>query len=157
MTEGTIRTPRRLASAAAAAVAVAVTIAMLGAATSSAHWSQKVQGCTGVSGDGVTCFMILGIPGTTHVAQFIQSRTKAGGLPQICNYQARFTVRFRRNNNAYWARNSSYHQGCFYSYRATRTVNVERNFLSPSKACGSWYEDGTRLGTACNSLTARRR
>jgi hypothetical protein len=103
------------------------------------------SGCTGVS-DGYTCFYING--GGLYVSSFAQSRGKAGGWPAICNYYGHFTTSWY--GVQYWSGNSSYHSGCFYTYRATRTLYVNRNFANPSYACGSWYENGSRLGTACN-------
>ncbi len=97
----------------------------------------------------MTCFYVYGNRGSTHVDSFVQARDVVG-KPQICNYQARFHV--ERNGSTYWSGWSSYHQGCFYSWRATRTLRVERNFINPSKACGSWYQDGSKMGTACLGL-----
>lgn len=144
MSARTIRRSCHLAVALAAAVA----LSGLGAAPSVAHNNGQSSGCTGVTG-GWTCFYIWGIGGTTHVERFQQSRGVTS-YPQICNYQARFTV--SQNGRVYWSRWSAYHQGCFYSWRATRTVWVEGNFRNPSKACGSWYENGSRLGTACKFI-----
>ncbi len=134
---------RRLTQA-AAGLAVAAAVALSGASPASA----SSQGCTGVS-DGMTCFNINGT--STHVDSFVQVRDKAGGTPTICNYQANFTV--EQNGAVYWSTWSTFHAGCMYFWRATRTVTVNADFRDPSRACGSWYENGSRLGTACNLIS----
>jgi hypothetical protein len=133
---------RRL-TLAAAGFAVAAAMALSGASPVSA----SSQGCTGVS-DGFTCFNINGTG--THVDSFVQIRDKVGGTPTICNYQANFTV--EQNGAVYWSAWSATNAGCMYFWRATRTVTVNGDFRNPSKACGSWYENGSRLGTACNLI-----
>lgn len=134
------RTIRRITGLLMATVAV---LALSGSPVS-AHSNATSDGCTGID-SGYTCFGVNYLKGTTHVASFYQSRGK--DQPQICNYQARFTV--SRNNSTYWAASTSFHQGCFYFFRATRSLRVEKTFRNPSKACGSWYESRSRLGTAC--------
>ena len=126
----------------AAALAAAAIMTLSTAAPASAL---ATDGCTGVSGGGYTCFGIYSTG--SRVDSFYQSR---GGVYPICNYQARFTV--SQNNSTYWSRWSSYHSGCMYFPRATRSVSVNAYFRKPSKACGSWYENGSRLGTACNYI-----
>jgi hypothetical protein len=104
------------------------------------------SGCTGVS-DGYTCFYING--GGTYVDNFVQSRTKVSWPPgPICNYKAHFTASWY--GTQYWDGWSSYHSGCFYTVRATRTLYVRAYYANNTYACGSWYENGSRLGTACN-------
>jgi hypothetical protein len=108
------------------------------------------SGCTGVNG-GYTCFYIHGPNGSTLVESFAQARGVAGGTPTICNYKAHFTAEYY--GEEYWAGDSDYHQGCFYSFRATRTLDIaDAYFMDPTYACGEWWEDGTKLGTACNEI-----
>jgi hypothetical protein len=105
------------------------------------------SGCTGVSG-GYTCFYIHGPSGSTLVTSFAQSRGVVG-YPEICNYEAHFSADYK--GKQYWWGRSAYHQGCFYSSRATRTDNIaDAYFMNPTYACGAWYENGSKLGTACN-------
>lgn len=118
----------------------------VGTDVASAHYIGSSSGCTGVSG-GITCFYVYGLPGTTHVDHFLQSRDLFS-LPTICNYRARFTV--AQGGSVYYTKWSNYHSGCFYSFRATRSSGtVERNFRDNSTGCGTWYENGSAMGTAC--------
>lgn len=138
------RTLRR----AVAALAVGIGVAAFVPSGATAHWNRLVDGCTGVNGQAFTCFQIYGNSGTTHVDKFVQVYDTAAGY--ACNYHARFTVSL--NGSTYWSATTSKHSGCYYSPRVTRTYGVERNFYNNSKACGSWYMDGSRVGTACNYL-----
>jgi hypothetical protein len=106
------------------------------------------EGCTGVS-DGYTCFQIHGH--RTHVEEFVQSRGKVSTqTPVNCNYYAVFTV--EKDGQIIWQDRSEAHDGCFYSPRVSRTLAVNLDFPRGSKACGSWYSDGSRIGTACNRI-----
>jgi hypothetical protein len=138
--------PRRLLLLVAALGATVA--ALVGPGVAQAHWDHYSSGCTGASG-GATCYYVYGNAGTTHVDHFLQSRDVV--FPQICNYQAKFTV--AQNNSVYWTKWSDFHNGCFYSIRATRSSGtVEKNFRNPSIGCGSWYENGSRMGTACLAI-----
>jgi hypothetical protein len=133
------------ALAALAGLLLAAIVLLLSTAPSNAR--AESSGCTGVNG-GYTCFYIHGPNGSTLVTSFAQSRGVVG-TPTICNYKAHFTAEY--NGDEYWAGDSAYHQGCFYSYRATRTDNIaDAYFMDPTYACGEWWEDGSKLGTACN-------
>jgi hypothetical protein len=108
------------------------------------------EGCTGIS-DGYTCFQIHGE--RLHVDKFVQTRGKKfipPDYPAICNYYALFAV--EKDGKIYWSEKTEVHKGCMYSPRATRTLHVNRDFLRNSKACGSWVEDDSKLGTACNRI-----
>lgn len=122
-------------------------VLMLGAKAPKAQ--AESSGCTGVNG-GYTCFYIHGPNGSTLVTSFAQARGVVG-TPTICNYKAHFTAEYY--GDEYWAGDSAYHQGCFYSYRATRTLDIaDAYFMDPTYACGEWWEDGAKLGTACNEI-----
>lgn len=143
VTSSVPRMPRHAKAMVACLGVLAAMVLSMGLATNSARASSS--GCTGVS-DGYTCFYIYG--SGTYVDKFVQARGKAGGWPAICNYKARFTASWY--GVRYWEGWSSYHSGCFYTYRATRTLYVRKNYTDNTYACGSWYENGSRLGTACN-------
>lgn len=115
--------------------------------TGASEAKAESSGCTGVS-SGYTCFYIHGPSGSTLVTSFEQARGIVGE-PTICNYKAHFKAEY--NGQEYWAGDSAYHQGCFYSFRATRTDNIaDAYFMNPTYACGEWWENDSRLGTACN-------
>ncbi len=136
---------RIIVLASIAASTAATSVLLTGSLATAARASSS--GCTGVS-DGITCFYVNGTG--TWVDSFVQSRDKFS-LPSICNYYARFRV-WNSAGTKYFDQNTSYHQGCFYSWRATRTLNVWRYFDNNSRACGTWYENGGALGTACESI-----
>jgi hypothetical protein len=107
-------------------------------------------GCTGVR-DGQTCFSIRGQ--RTFVEEFEQSRLVIfipPDHPAICNYYAHFTV--EKDGRIYWEGTSDFHKGCWYYNEATRKLKVNHDFLRGSKACGTWWESDSRLGTACNRI-----
>lgn len=132
-----------------ASLSLAAALLLGGAGSAAAHTNQVVDGCTGIN-TGLTCLQVHGIRSTTHVDHFVQARDAP--QPLICNYQAKFTVK-SSSRGTYWTKWSAYHSGCFYFNRVTRSSGtVEKNFDSPSTACGTWYEDGGALGTACLNL-----
>src|SRR5918996_826288 len=122
------RTPRRVAPLLAAGLLLVVLI-VLPSPTAVADST----GCTGVS-DGQTCFHIEGE--RRFVEKFVQTRDVFAippDYPAICNYYAHFTV--EKDGKIYWSGDSDYHKGCWYNYKASRTLVVNESFVRNSKAC----------------------
>ena len=109
--------------------------------------SADADGCTQISG-GYTCTLIEG--GGLHVNTFQQSKGNVSKIPQNCNYYAEFTV--SKNGNVYWSGKSDFHRGCDNFPRVSRRLTVNRDFQDGSRACGTWFENNTRLGTTCLNI-----
>lgn len=131
---------RRLYVLLVAAILTGVGVPLIGAPPASAD----ADGCTQISG-GYTCTLIQG--GGLHVNTFQQSKGHVSKPPQNCNYYARFTV--SKDGREYWSGRTDVHQGCDNFPRVTRRLTVNRDFEDGSRACGSWFENDSRMGTTC--------
>jgi len=108
--------------------------------------------CTSISGaiGDHMCTYINGSGTYVNYARVAVYRVK----PQsICNYYATFTV-YDSSGVKIYSKTSAYHSGCLWGYFASRQIDVYRSFPNNSKACGSWFQDGGRLGTSCARIYA---
>ena len=136
---------------AALTIALIVTTASVGVGAAPSPAAATANVCTsisGVPGDHM-CTRVVG--SGTHV-EYARPAVYRVNPQSICNYYATFTVYNSAGTKIYTA-TSAYHKGClFAALFASRQINVYRSFPNNSRACGSWFQDGGRLGTACATL-----
>lgn len=136
---------KRLALIVPTALAVAAGLAV---AAPEAHATS--EGCTYTRFPShYVCFRINGEG--RHVDTFQVKRGKLDASNDICNHRARVVVRFK--GKVVYRRWTTLRRGCD-QFRVVRTINVDRNFPSGSRACGSFFENGVLQDKACNKITS---
>jgi len=109
------------------------------------------HGCTRIGGDflgDLICFEVRGT-GTTIDYGVVSHTTSQDLGATFCNYYGRMTI-YDGNGGVIEASNGNYHSGCYGPvYFVTRRIIAFKNFPTARRACGSWFENGSRLGTAC--------
>jgi hypothetical protein len=106
--------------------------------------------CTSISGQ-IGDHMCTYINGSGTYVNYARVAVYRIAPQSICNYYATFTV-YDSSGVKIYTKTSSYHSGCIWGYFASRQIDVYKRFPNNSKACGSWFQDGGRLGTSCARL-----
>jgi hypothetical protein len=143
---------RRLRAALAAVMMAVVMVAVTVMAPSAA--SASANGCTRIGGSFVGDLICFEVRGSSTTVEYgvVSHHTSEELAATFCNYQGRMTI-YNGSGGVIWAANSNYHAGCYGPvYFVTRRIIAYQNFPTARRICGSWFENGSRLGTVCHNI-----